>query len=72
MNANFELAIDDSTYIFHAKSKSFGHETRRELSKAGNEVLVKKYGKERLQIATSELKENSILKELRSRINKVT
>lgn len=70
IDANFELVIDDSTYIFHSKSKSFGHQKRKELSKAGNEVLIRKYGEERLQIATIELKQNNVLKELRSKLNK--
>ena len=34
-DAGFTLAIADDAYVFHAKSKSFGHSRRKELSKQG-------------------------------------
>jgi GT2 family glycosyltransferase len=42
--AGFELAIVDSVYVFHAKSKSFSHETRHELARAGGAALKAKHG----------------------------
>lgn len=40
----FELAIADDTYVYHAKSQSFGHEQRESLSKQGSVALRKKHG----------------------------
>lgn len=42
--AGFDLRIVDDTYIFHEKSKSFSHETRKELGTASKPVLKSKHG----------------------------
>ena len=42
--AGFELLICDDVYVYHAKSKSFGHETRERLSSAGGKALREKHG----------------------------
>lgn len=34
-----KLRVADHCYIYHKKSKSFGHDKRRELSKAANDIL---------------------------------
>lgn len=41
--AGFELAVADDCYVFHAKSRSFGHGARRKLSAEASEKLRKKY-----------------------------
>lgn len=46
--AGFELAIADNLYVFHAKSKSYSHETRRELAKVGRDALNSKHGSDRV------------------------
>lgn len=46
-DAGFKLAIADDVYVFHAKSKSFGHDRRKELSKAGSEQLRRKHTDEK-------------------------
>lgn len=43
-DAGFTLAYADDTYVFHAKSKSFGTERRVKLSKAGGQALKDKHG----------------------------
>ncbi|TDW59237.1 uncharacterized protein DUF616 [Novosphingobium sp. PhB55] len=45
-----------STYVYHAKSKSFNHERRKVLSQQGWNVLVERYGKERLGKIVEEMK----------------
>jgi GT2 family glycosyltransferase/glycosyltransferase involved in cell wall biosynthesis len=45
-NAGFRLAIADDCYVFHAKSKSYSHHTRQELSKRSGALLRQKYGSE--------------------------
>ncbi|WP_294532349.1 rhamnan synthesis F family protein [uncultured Rhodoblastus sp.] len=47
-DAGFDLAVLASTYIFHAKSKSYGDQERTELMHEGMRVLVRKYGKPRI------------------------
>lgn len=51
--AGFSCGFTLSTYVFHAKSKSFSHERRRVLSKAGWESLLAKHGKEPLVAAVN-------------------
>ncbi len=42
--AGFALAIADNAYVFHAKSKSYTHERRARLSRAGQVALEAKWG----------------------------
>jgi GT2 family glycosyltransferase/lipopolysaccharide biosynthesis protein len=44
-----------STYVYHAKSKSFNHERRKVLSQQGWEQLITKYGEDRLSTAVKEM-----------------
>ena len=44
-DAGFELAIADDTYVFHAKSRSFGHERRKQLSREGDEAIRRKHSR---------------------------
>ncbi|MGY9045553.1 hypothetical protein P775_06715 [Puniceibacterium antarcticum] len=50
-----------STYVYHAKSKSFSHERRLVLSQSGWESLVRKHGAERLSSAVRELQDHPAL-----------
>tara|TARA_B100000929_G_scaffold282280_1_gene262116 strand:+ start:2128 stop:4611 length:2484 start_codon:yes stop_codon:yes gene_type:complete len=43
VKAGFKLLIADDTYVYHAKSKSFGHEKRKVLAKQGSTALKKKH-----------------------------
>ena len=42
--AGFKSVIADDTFVFHAKSKSFGHERRKDLSEKAQKILRKKHG----------------------------
>jgi hypothetical protein len=44
--AGFSGAIADDCYLFHAKSRSYSHETRRELGRQARLILGQKYGAE--------------------------
>ena len=57
-NAGFLLAVAINTYVFHAKSKSFGTSKRNELSKKGGLVLKERHGEERIKESCDSLKEN--------------
>lgn len=46
-DAGFTLAYADDTYVFHAKSKSFGHARREALSQAGSTSVRAKHGNDK-------------------------
>lgn len=68
-DAGYGLCLATDTYVFHAKSKSFGHERRLKLSKQGNEAFHKKYNKHRIQNAVETMRYNPILETLRKEIS---
>lgn len=68
-DAGFDLAIADDTYVFHAKSKSFGHETRKVYSKNGSETLKAKHGKERVNELADSIRYMKDFEEIRSRVS---
>lgn len=49
IDAGYKIAVADDTYIFHAKSKSYSHETKKVYSKAGRISLDKKHGSKRIE-----------------------
>lgn len=67
-DAGFSLAIADDTYVFHAKSKSFGHEKRKELSRKGSETLKRKHTAEKFDALVKQVKITTVLDEVRGRI----
>lgn len=66
--AGFRLAICDDTYVFHAKSKSFGHEKRKELSKLGSEALKAKHGADKVNELANKIKSMPVFTEIRARV----
>jgi GT2 family glycosyltransferase len=68
--AGFALAIADDTYVYHSKSKSFGHERRIFLSKKGEERLKNKYGTEHYKKIKLLMKNNEELNIIRKTIVK--
>jgi GT2 family glycosyltransferase/2-polyprenyl-3-methyl-5-hydroxy-6-metoxy-1,4-benzoquinol methylase len=70
--AGFKLAIADHAYVYHAKSKSFGHQRRKELGKQGSAKLKQKHPDVDIQALTDEIKHNKNLENLRIKLqNKV-
>jgi GT2 family glycosyltransferase len=68
VKAGYKLLIADDTYIFHAKSKSFGHEKRKVLAKQGSEALKKKHPDVDWNAVTKIIRENPALVELREKM----
>ena len=62
--AGFSLAIADDCYVYHAKSKSYSHATRRELARQAQSLLHQKYGDD-LEKATKVLKDSPALEKAR-------
>ncbi len=69
-DADFDLAIADNVFVFHAKSKSFGHEKRKELSIKGSKSLKQKHTEAKLASLVRLASDNKDLDELRTRIAK--
>ena len=68
--AGFSLAIADDCYVFHAKSKSYSHERRRELAEQSGLVLRQRYGAE-IDRATKALRNSAPLAQARSAFSQV-
>jgi GT2 family glycosyltransferase len=69
VKAGYKLLIADDTYVFHSKSKSFGHEQRKKLAKQGSVALKKKHPDVDWGEVTKLIRENPALNELRSNIS---
>jgi GT2 family glycosyltransferase/glycosyltransferase involved in cell wall biosynthesis len=67
-DAGFALAVADDAYVFHAKSKSFGHERRAELSRNGSEALKAKHTPAKFGHLVAKVKDTASLDEVRNRI----
>jgi GT2 family glycosyltransferase len=67
-DAGFELAIADDVFVFHAKSKSFGHERRKTLSEQGTRSLKNKHTVEKYQARVETVKKTEALDNVRARI----
>jgi GT2 family glycosyltransferase len=70
-DAGFRAIVADSVYVFHAKSRSYGHELRRELAARGRAVLESRHGAERFRDARSRLRNDPVLAAMRARIERV-
>jgi GT2 family glycosyltransferase/glycosyltransferase involved in cell wall biosynthesis len=67
-DAGFDLAIADDAYVFHAKSKSFGHERRKELSRQGSDALKRKHTPAKFGALVDQVKQTAELDRIRSDI----
>ena len=70
--AGFKLAIADHAYVYHSKSKSFGHERRQELSKQGSAAFKSKHPDINVKALTEEIKNNKALDRLRLKLREHT
>lgn len=68
MDAGFELAIADDVYVFHAKSKSFGHDRRKQLSAQGTETLKRKHTADKYNALVVRVKCTEAFDSARSRV----
>lgn len=68
-DAGFGLAYADDTYVFHAKSKSFGSVRRTELAKAGGDAIRKKHSSEKFDALVSRVKDTTLMDTVRAQIH---
>jgi GT2 family glycosyltransferase len=66
LNAGFTHALATHCYVFHAKSRSFGQQTRSVLAKAGGNVFRARHGEKRIKRAVLSLHFHPFLKLLRA------
>jgi GT2 family glycosyltransferase len=69
VKAGYKLLIADDTYVFHSKSKSFGHDQRKKLAKRGSEALKKKHPDVNWSEVTKLIRENSAVNTLREQLS---
>lgn len=67
-DAGYSLAIADDVYVFHAKSKSFGHARRIELGRQGSENLRRKHGADKVLALIEKVKVTTELDAVRAAI----
>lgn len=67
-DAGFRLAIADDAYVFHSKSKSFGHERRKKLSQQGSEALKRKHTLSKFNALVNQVKNTESLDKIRASI----
>lgn len=70
-DAGFVLAIADNVFVFHAKSKSFGHDKRKILSQQGNINLKRKHTLEKFIAQVEIIKRTEQLDKVRINILKL-
>lgn len=70
-DAGFELAYADDTYVFHAKSKSFGSVRREALARAGGDAIKAKHGEEKFGGLLARVARTDQMDEVRRRIRTV-
>lgn len=67
-DAGFTLNISDDTYVYHAKSRSFGHDSRKELSTNASRVLDKLHTKAKMDSLLTFTRKSLDLEQHRSAI----
>lgn len=70
LDAGYFCAVADQAYVYHAKSKSFGHQKRAQLSKEGWENLKVKHGSNRLAEIIKQLENEPVLKSIGHNVEK--
>ncbi|MEL6648896.1 MAG: glycosyltransferase [Pseudomonadota bacterium] len=69
-NAGFGIALAQDTFVFHAKSKSYGSSRREALTAAGQAELRRKHGAPRLKRAVETMKLNPYLEAMRTAVSR--
>ena len=68
---NWQLAVADDCYVFHAQSKSYSHERRAELARLAGLALAEKHGHARIEHNLSMTKSHPSMHYLRRRCSEI-
>lgn len=66
--AGLHLIVAPRAYVYHSKSRSYGHEARRELATRHYRKFLKRYGEEEMRTLVESMQRDPALAALRSRI----
>lgn len=66
-NAGWEFAISDDTYVYHAQSRSYSHERRKELWVHAHKALTAKHGQEVIENGVAVCRYDRVLEGIRAR-----
>ena len=69
--AGFKLALADDTYIYHAQSRSYNHEKRKQLSARAGEILAQKYGQTTLDQGVKRVRSDRVFEGMRARARQI-
>lgn len=65
--AGWELAIADDAYVYHAQSRSYSHDRRKDLSKRADLALAKKYDEQTIWRRVAICQTDAVLEGMRAR-----
>lgn len=65
--AGWKLALADDVYIYHAQSRSYSHEKRKQLSEKALQNLAAKHGQSIIDEGVADCRENRVLQGIRAR-----
>ncbi len=65
--AGRQLAVADDAYVYHAQSRSYSHERRKELSKHADAALLSKHGRELIWEGVAACQSDRLLEGIRAR-----
>ena len=66
-NTGWSLALADDVYIYHAQSKSYSHERRKELSSSGGNALLRLHDPSLIDEGVNYCRNNRVLNGIRAR-----
>jgi GT2 family glycosyltransferase/glycosyltransferase involved in cell wall biosynthesis len=67
-DAGFGMVVATDTYVFHAKSKSYGEDTRHTLVMASQQILYDRHGRKRFMDSVKMLDRNPELRRIRGAV----
>ena len=70
-NAGYTLRVAESAFVYHKKSKSFGNERRKELSKAANAILKSKHPETDFVKIEELMRTNPAVNNMRDKLSKI-
>lgn len=65
--AGWLLALADDVYVYHAQSKSYSHDSRKELSKSGSNALLRLHNPRLIDEGVNYCRNNIVLSGIRAR-----
>jgi GT2 family glycosyltransferase len=70
-DAGIRLAVVTDTYVYHAKSRSYSRDQRKELSRLGRQTLKQKHGEDRVERDALRMRRDPVLAEMRRLVHEV-